>query len=622
MPSRRVSLQAKLLGLAALLLSFTAVVAVVGISSVTSVDSIAEELFDDSTQPLEQLGVAHATANESRALLNNHLLNNHVEGVPASDQRELERSIAENDTVIEENLAKVEPSLKTETDNAAFNRIQTSLARWRELRERVLAISRSMEGADAAETDTLTKDAVALNTGEAVPAFKEAAKAFDELFASKVELAEQENAEIASTSASRRTLSLVLLALALVLGVLTSYLVARGIRRGVTRVRDTLNHLQNTCIAGLQGGLRALAAGDLTVEVVPTTPPIEKPSNDEIGDVARTVNEIREATVASLSEYNATRESLGALVSQIHGTAGTVSAASQQMASTSDEAGRAVSEIAHAVGDVAQGAERQVRTVESAKQMTEDIVTATAGSAENAEQTAEAAEHARSAADQGAEAVTKATEAMKAVRDSSGEATGAIRALGAKSEQIGGIVATITGIAEQTNLLALNAAIEAARAGEQGRGFAVVAEEVRKLAEESQTAAATIAGLIGEIQTETNRAVDVVETGARATEDGVTTVERVHESFTVIGSSIEAVHGRVAEIAAAIGQIAGFSTQMQNDMAEVAAVAEQSSASAEQVSASTQQTSASTQEIAGSAQALARSAEELEQLVGRFTLAR
>src|SRR5262249_19876696 len=297
-----------------------------------------------------------------------------------------------------------------------------------------------------------------------------------------------------------------------------------------------------------------------------------------------------------------------------------VAAASQQMATTSEESGRAVGEIASAVNEVAAGAERQVRTVGEARALTDEVVAATQASGEHADQTAVAAEAARVVAAEGIDTIRQATEAMSTVRASSGQVTNAIRELGAKSEQIGGIVATITGIAEQTNLLALNAAIEAARAGEQGRGFAVVAEEVRKLAEESRGAAASISGLIGEIQLETGRAVDVVETGGQRTTEGAATVEQARESFVRIRESVADMSGRVDQIADAIRKVAESSQRVQDDFAEVASVAEQSSASAEQVSASTEQTSASTQQIAASAQELASTSEELAQLVARFKL--
>jgi len=511
-----------------------------------------------------------------------------------------------------------------------------------------------------------------------------------------------------STASTSRAVVLVLAILGVLVACAVATALTLALRHRVRRVLVRLQHLRDDCVTSLCGGLSAIAAGDMTVEVRSTTKPIERISSDEVGTIALGVNDILAMTVRSIDEYEAMRAELraalgdrsslqpltermerleancladlerglaamadgdltlsadsttlpleveegalpgrlaeifNAMLARARGSVGayaamrsrvaemlrdiaessaSVSAASQQVASTSQETDRAIAEIAATVGDVAQGAERQVRSVSIARQLTEEVATASLGAAENAQGTASAAVRAREVAVSGADAVARATDAMSAVRDNATDATTAIRALGEKSGQIGGIVDTITGIAEQTNLLALNAAIEAARAGEAGRGFAVVAEEVRKLAEESQQAAASIARLIQEIQDETGHVVSVVESGAEQTAGGARTVEEARASFEAIGASVDDMSGRVERIAAAVAEIATSSQQMQESMVAVADVAEQSSASSQQVSASTQQTSASTQQIAVAAGELARTAEELDRLVAQFTLA-
>jgi methyl-accepting chemotaxis protein len=334
------------------------------------------------------------------------------------------------------------------------------------------------------------------------------------------------------------------------------------------------------------------------------------------------------ADLAPRSERDELRRALQAMTDGLRAMVGDVSAAAETVATVSGrvvadagEAQRAVDEIARAAGDVASGAERQVGAVGEVRTLSTGVAGATRESARGAEAAAGEADRARALAHDGATAVAAAGAAMQAVSGASAEVTRTIRSLGERSTRIGSLVDTIGGIAGQTNLLALNAAIEAARAGEQGRGFAVVAEEVRKLAEESQAAAGSIASVIAEIQAETERAVAVVEDGFARTEEGVVTVEAARASFAEIGAAVEATSTRVSEIAEQVGAIARSSQQVDADVGEVASVAEASSAAAQQVSASTQQTAASTRQIVASADALTASAAELRRLASRFVLA-
>ena len=478
-------------------------------------------------------------------------------------------------------LAKVTPP-ELRGDLAA---IQATTARWNAIDAQLWAAVRAHRQAKALALVSGAANDTSDELVTKLTAYQQAAKQ-DETAATK---------QFASSKSSSTLLMLIAGAIAILAAVGLAFVLGRGIVGGIrqmlsaaegisegdldqqvdVRSQDELGQTAQAfgrMIAYLEDtadAARRIADGDLTVDVQP------KSERDVLGNAFATMSQNLREIVGRLGEASQT-----------------MSSSSQQMASVSEEAGRAVGEIANAVGDVARGAERQVQMVNEAREATETSESA-------AVEASEVAQRGVTAADQ-------ADASMRDLRESTTEIAQAIEGLARKSEQIGGIVETITGIAGQTNLLALNAAIEAARAGEQGRGFAVVADEVRKLAEESQRAATTISELIGEIQSETDRTVKVVEDGARKAESSSATVAEARVAFQQIGEAVENMRQRIVRIAEATN--------------EVAAVAEQSSASTQQVSASTEETSASAQEIAGAAQSLSSTADDLTELVGRFRL--
>jgi methyl-accepting chemotaxis protein len=337
--------------------------------------------------------------------------------------------------------------------------------------------------------------------------------------------------------------------------------------------------------------------------------------DDKSFDVTLKYKDESGAMAAALRD---TRQALREMVAKLQKVSATVTSHSNDLTKATDENVKTITQVVATIGELAEGNNGQAKTVNNISE-TMSVVTSLIGDI-----TDEAANGAQNAVKslvsikEGEDAVDMQAKKMEESISISKEANVSVTELSKMIEQVADIINVITSIADQTNLLALNAAIEAARAGESGRGFAVVAEEIRKLAEETSSAAKEITVIINRTTEKTSLAVTSINKAASVVNEQKDALSVTQDVFSKIKTSYDGIVNSFKKTAAAMETINDKSKDIFEQTQEVSATAEEFAASTEQISSAGQEQLASTEMIAQSAKGLYALAGELSSEINKF----
>jgi methyl-accepting chemotaxis protein len=359
-------------------------------------------------------------------------------------------------------------------------------------------------------------------------------------------------------------------------------------------------------VSSITSRLKKLMMGADKVKQGDLSETIEVETDDELGQLGHSFNQMN--------------ESLRNIVAHMNDTAEHVAASSEELSAGSEQTKMASKRITDIVHQVVAEYKKQEERVEATANIVKEMATAVQHIAHHAESVSDSAVRSSELSGEGKHAIETVSEKMNVIYETVKQLDIKMERLGTRSQEIGKIVAFINEISEQTNLLSLNAAIEAARAGDQGRGFAVVADEVRKLANQTGEASDKIAQEIYRIQREIEDIVHDMKQGAVEVEDGIHTVTVAGESFIQIDKAVQEVTGQIQEVSASSEQMAASTEEVVAAISLIAEITSKNNRSLQNISTATDEQLVSMDEISSSSRSLAHLAEQMQQQLRQFKL--
>ena len=325
---------------------------------------------------------------------------------------------------------------------------------------------------------------------------------------------------------------------------------------------------------------------------------------DEIGAMIRSLGRMA----------NSLREIIG----KINGVSQSVAATSEELTATAQNTAHSAEQVRSGIHDIAESARVQVADTQNAVDHTDEILQLLEDNRKVMTEMNEATENIHKRQTEGAEILADLMKKSAETADATNEVSRVVEETNQKAERIEEASAMIQSISEQTNLLALNAAIEAARAGEAGRGFAVVAEEIRKLAEQSRGFTDEINGIIGELKTKSQQAVDTMEVSKKLVEESNVNLERTQRRFDMIAEAVEGANSVVTKLNASAEKLTEKNKAIAAVSNKLMDMAKENDVTTDEAEAAVDTQTQALADIAEASESLAQIATDLQNEVSRF----